>query len=547
MNGFERLSALDATFLEVETRASPMGIGAVCIFEAGTMLGPHGNLAIERVRAHIAAAIEKLPRYRQRIAHTPLLGHPVWIEDEAFNLDFHIRHVRLPHPGDDRQLLRLAGRLFSQQMDRTHPLWELWCVDGLAPVPATDHGPADGGRFAIIAKVHHCMSDGVAVVGLLQALLGDAANPAEPKIAAHAPWQSAYTPTPAELLLGEIHHRNRHTLSLLGYGRRKNENGARSKKRSRVAKAASNARAIAGGIVEILRAVVQRRTRTPLTPNHISAFRRFDTLQVPLADAKRVSSALGGTINDVMLAIVTSSLRSFLLHRGVAPTTMGPLRAMIPVDLREGAQADGNKLGMVLVDLPIHEIDPRRRYQGVRDAMEHLKHHSNQIAATSFVTAVANAASPRVLSKIFHLAIQMRSFDVVVTNVRGPGQPMYLGDAKLAALYPMVPLYERQAVGVAIFSYDGTLHLGISAAWDLVPDLHDLVMELPLAMAELTDLIRRSRGDPERGQFCKSDGQRAATKIGELFAQAATNLTNACHMPKTPTGRQGSQLRFYVQ
>ncbi len=481
MNG-ERLSALDATFLEVETRESPMGIGAVCVFAGGTMVSADGSFDTARMRAHVAHAIAQLPRYRQRLAMTPLIGQPVWIDDDRFNLDFHVRYTRLPAPGDDRQLRRLAARLFSQQIDRQHPLWELYCVEGLTEQ-----------RFAIIAKVHHCMADGAGSVGLLAALLQSTASAVTP--AAPSPWQPRAVPSGRDLIKAEVRHRNGRTWSFVKAA----TSGRRREPRDEVDTAnvvastssensntKSPARAVANGMYDILRAGLRRRTQTPLTPDSIGGARRFDTAQISLDDVRSIAHSLGGTVNDVVLTLVAGVLRSFLIQRGLDPATIGALRAMIPVNLRNHAgSGGGNQLAMLLTELPIDQADPLVRHQLVRAATERLKHQSDQIAASAFFTAVADAAATSMLSKVFHLAVRLRAFDLVVTNVRGPRESLFLGDAEMTALYPMVPLYERQAIGVAVFGYAGVLHVGLSAAWDLVPDLHDVALEFECEMVSL--------------------------------------------------------------
>ncbi|MBP9089099.1 MAG: wax ester/triacylglycerol synthase family O-acyltransferase [Kofleriaceae bacterium] len=478
----ERLSALDATFLEVETRESPMGIGAICVFAGGSMVSAEGTFDTVRLRAHIAQAIVQLPRYRQRLAMTPLIGQPVWIDDDRFNLDFHVRYTRLPVPGDDRQLQRLAARLFSQQIDRSHPLWELYCVEGLS-----------NQRFAIIAKVHHCMADGVAGVGLLSALLQPTISVATPD--APPAWQPRAVPSRGDLIRAEVQHRNDRTWNFVrAVTQRNRRDTVDSEPASPAADPTperhgkSPARAVVNGMYDILRAALQRRIQTPLTPDSIGGARRFDTARISLEEVRSVAHSLGGTVNDVVLTLVAGALRSFLIQRGLDPGAIGALRAMIPVNLRtHGGSGDGggNQLALLLTELPIHQAEPLVRHQLVRAATDRLKHQSDQIAASAFFSAVADAAATSMLSKVFHLAVRMRAFDVVVTNVRGPRETLFLGDAAMTALYPMVPLYERQAIGVAVFGYAGVLHIGLSAAWDLVPDLHDVALEFEREIAGL--------------------------------------------------------------
>ena len=478
----ERLSALDATFLDVETRVSPMAIGAVCVFANGTMVSNDGSFDTARLRAHIAHAIAQLPRYRQRLAITPLIGQPVWIDDDRFNLDFHVHYTRLPTPGDDRQLRRLAARLFSQQLDRDHPLWELYCVEGLTEQ-----------RFAIIAKVHHCMADGIGGVGLLTALLQSTASALRPL--APPVWQPRDVPRGRDLLRAEIVHRNKRAWDFLRavapVCRRTTSNTADvanvdCSKLSNPINSKSPVRAVANGMYEILRTGLQRRSQTPLTPTSIGGARRFDTAQFSLDDVRSIAHSLGGTVNDVVLTLVAGVLRSFLMQRGFDSANFGALRAMIPVNLRaHGGNGFGNQLAMLLTELPIHQADPLVRHQLIRVATERLKNQSDQIAASAFFTAVADAAATSLLTKVFQVAVRLRAFDVVVTNVRGPRESMFLGDAELIAMYPMVPLYERQAIGVAIFSYAGVLYVGLSAARDLVPDLHNVALEFQREMSDL--------------------------------------------------------------
>lgn len=466
MGHFERLSALDASFLEIETPRSSMAVGAVCVFAGGGLVGPGGDVDVARVRAYVEAAIARVPRYRQRLARVPVVGQPVWVDDDRFVLDFHVRHTRLPAPGDDAQLDALAGRLFSQRLDRDHPLWELWIVEGLRD-----------GRFAVITKVHHAMIDGVAGADLLAQLLRFTPDGS---VAATPPWSPRPPPRGVELLRAEIRHHNRRVGAGLAWARDHLRTGI-----------PAELRASGRGLVEAMRAGLAPAPATRLNPPRIGPHRRFTTLSLDLAAIKQVKAALGGTVNDVVLAAVTGGLRRYLARHGADPTTLGPLRALMPVNIRAAHDAaGGNHVAMLLVPLPIDEPDPVRRLAAVSAASRQLRTESAQVAGVALFEQIADAVATGLVSNVFRLAARLRAFNVTVTNVPGPPMPLYLLGARLEGIYPLVPLFERQAVGVALFSYAGRLDVGLVTCWHTVPDLAALVDDLRAAYAELQGVAR---------------------------------------------------------
>ncbi|MBL8620246.1 MAG: wax ester/triacylglycerol synthase family O-acyltransferase [Myxococcales bacterium] len=466
MGHFERLSALDASFLEIETPRSSMAVGAVCVFAGGEVVDATGAVDAARVRAYIEGAIARLPRYRQRMVRVPVVGQPVWVDDERFVLDFHVRHTRLPAPGDDAQLDALAGRLFSQRLDRDHPLWEAWIVEGLRDR-----------RFALITKVHHAMIDGVAGADLLAQLLRFTPDAS---VAAAPPWTPRPHPRGAELLRAEIGHHNRRVGAGLAW--------ARDHLRAGVP---AELRASGRGIVEAMRAGLAPAPATRLNPPRIGPHRRFTTLGFDLAAIKQVKAALGGTINDVVLATVTGGLRRYLQRHGDDPDRLGSLRALMPVNIRAATDAaGGNHVAMLLVPLPVDEPDPTRRLAAVSAASKRLRTESDQVAGVALFEQIADAIATGLVSNVFRLAARLRAFNVTVTNVPGPPMPLYLLGARLEGIYPLVPLFERQAVGVALFSYAGSLDVGLVTCWHTVPDLAALAADVRAAFAELQAVAR---------------------------------------------------------
>jgi len=450
MSHFERLSAVDAAFLAIEDENVPMHVGAVAVFEAGPLARPEGGIDIERIRRHVESLL--VPRYRQRIAWTPVTGHPVWIDDARFNLHYHLRHVCLPAPGDERLLKRLAGHVMALPLDRTKPLWELWVVEGLAD-----------GRFAILTKTHHCMIDGVGSAELMVATMSAQAAASERRRPRR--WRPRPPPGPLELLAGELRHDVGKGLGVLGAA-------ARSALRP-----LDGARALSGalrGVGEAFGASLHRASPTLLNLP-IGPHRRFDWLRFDLAEVKHVKNRLGGTVNDVVLATVAGALRRFLRGRGEDVARLD-FRAMLPVNIRKQEQTGefGNRVTMMAAPLPLAERDPRRRLAAVIETTRELK-ASQQSHGVAVIGEIGELGLGALFASLARLTALTRPFNVVVTNVPGPQFRAYLLGAPLVAAYPLVPLYRNQALGIALFSYDGGLFWGLNADWDALPDLHDLV------------------------------------------------------------------------
>ena len=462
---YERLSAVDATFLAVEDGNAHMHVGGVSLFDAEPLLGSDGTVDIDRIRRLVEVGIHRVPRYQQRLAWIPVFGHPVWVDDPRFNLNYHVRHVSLPKPGDERLLKRLAGRIMSQELDRGKPLWELWVVEGL-----------EGNRVALISKAHHCMIDGVGSVELTGALIR-ATPELERAMQRPTHWIARPAPSPLDLFLGELQRRAAEPLALLGAARQ-----AVAKPRATLAAL----REAVLSVGEALGAGLRPASPTPLNTD-IGPHRRFDWLDMELAAVKEVKNRLGGTVNDVVLATVSGALGRFLYGRGLRTEDLN-FRAMIPVNIRTESQRErlGNQITMMLARLPLDERDPLRRLRRVSETTAALK-RSKQAEGVRTLEEVSDWTMTTLFVTFARLSASTRPYNVVVTNVPGPQVPTYFLGSPMRAVYPLVPLNRNQALGIALFSYNGGLYWGFNADWDAVPDLHDLVE----AVTTEFDLLRK--------------------------------------------------------
>ncbi|MEW6270931.1 MAG: wax ester/triacylglycerol synthase family O-acyltransferase, partial [Thermodesulfobacteriota bacterium] len=468
---YERLTALDQSFLLYEDGCSHMHVASTATFDAGPLATPDGGIDIERIREFVSSRLHRIPRYRQKLAYVPLRDQPVWVDDDRFNLAYHVRHTSLPRPGDERQLKRLSARIASQQLDRGKPLWEVWLVEGLA-----------GGRFAMITKVHHCMIDGMSGVDLLEVLLS---------VTPEAPLEEPPVfiprgmPDRMELLRDEVLDRLAAPLQLAGRVLR-NPLGVLS--------------AVTEGAKALGETLVAGMTMPSETPvnKEIGPYRRFDWLTMDVALVKEVKNQLGGSLNDVVLTTVAGAMRRFLSRRRVNPRDI-QFRVMVPVSVRTADERGtlGNKVSAWFADLPLGEGDPLRRYALVAETTARLK-HSKQAMGAELLTAVTEWTPSTLLSLAVRLAHRGLPFNMVVTNVPGPQLPLYLLGSRMLDIYPLVPLFARLGLGVALFSYDGRLYWGFNGDWDVVPDLHDVVRCVEDSFAELHGAAVADRGTSGR-------------------------------------------------
>ncbi len=459
---YERLSALDAAFLEIETPSSHMHVGMALLFEAGPLTRNDGGLDIAPVRRFVASRIERVPRYRQRLQLVPLQKHPVWVDDEGFNINYHVRHTALPRPGSEEQLKQLVGQICSQKLDRHRPLWEMWFVEGLAD-----------GRFALVGKVHHCMMDGASGVDMMAALLRFDAE--VPEIAEPEPWSPRPAPNRSELLSGELRRQS---------GRARSVFERFMQMRDDPQRALDSLKDAASNVLSTIGSGVVPASPTPLNPSQIGGYRRFDYAELPLPEAKRIKRALGGTVNDVVLATVAGALRSYLHDKHVDVASLD-FRVLMPVNARNGRDTGlGNRVSVMLSRLPLEEADAARRLTKVTELTGEAK-RSGQHQGAELVEELSDLTGTVLISQSMRLATRIRSYNLVVTNVPGPPMPLYLLGAKLEATYPVVPLYLNQALGVAVFSYADKLFIGLNADFDRLEDLELLPGLFEQAFAEL--------------------------------------------------------------
>jgi diacylglycerol O-acyltransferase len=464
---YHRLSPQDATFLDLEGPNQHMHIAATIVFRSGPLRTAAGGVDIERIRDYISACLHLLPRYRQRLARIPIARHPVWVDDPHFNIAYHVRHTGIPRPGRLRQLKRLSGRILSQQLDRERPLWELWVVEGLE----------GGEHFAIVQKVHHCMIDGISAVDLMAVLMSPTP---EGDFEPGPPWEPQETPRGLELIGAEITRRLGATYDATG--------GALREPRSLLGRLEEKIAAVGAALGAGLRSASDTPLNRPIGPH-----RRFDWMEMDLGTVKEVKNRLGGTVNDLVLATVSGAVRRFLELRRVAVDDLS-VRANVPVSLRTRDERGtlGNRIALLMMDLPVDEKDPLVRLERVRENMGRLK-HSKQAMGAEVLSAVSEWTSATLLSLAVRVAVRGRPYNLVVTNVPGPQVPLFLLGAEMKTCYPVVNLLPNQALGVALFSYAGKLFWGFVADWDLVPDLHEFVSAVEEAFAELAATAPRER------------------------------------------------------
>lgn len=465
----DRLTAVDASFLAQEGPASHMHIGGIVICE-----GPAPGY--EEMLDHIRTRLHLVPRYRQRLAQPPLeTGRPLWVDDPTFNLEYHVRQTALPAPGDEGQLMRLVARIMSQQLDRSKPLWEMWIVEGL-----------DDGGFALISKTHHALIDGISGVDLATVMFDLSPVPAEPPHP-DEPWQPHVEPTGAELVAG----------GAIGLARV--AAGAVAGAVSLVRNPSATVRAVtlaAEGLGEVAWAGLNPAPDTPLNVE-IGPHRRYRVVRNRLEDFKEIKNAFGGTVNDVVLTVVTGALRDWLHSRGVRTEGL-ELRALVPVSTRSKADqgALGNRITVMRGPLPVYIGDPIARLRAVKAAMDGLK-ESKQAVGAEVLTGVQSFAPPTILAQASRLNFSTRLFNLIVTNVPGPQLPLYVRGREMHDVFPVAFLPKGHGLAIAIMSYNGQMNFGLLGDFDALPDLDRIGDGIEAALAELLALARR-RGAPAR-------------------------------------------------
>jgi WS/DGAT/MGAT family acyltransferase len=456
----------------MERAGAHMHVASSSIFE-----GPAPSIA--DFRNHIAARLHLVPRFRQKLRFVPFgQGRPVWVDDPHLNLDYHVRQAALPTPGSEEQLRNLAARIFSQQLDRSKPLWELWLVEGL-----------DRDRFAIIGKSHHALVDGVSGVDITTVLFDLEPEPANPPA---MPPKWAPRPEPTDLqLLGDALRERATSPRELARGVRAAFRGPRQVLRG----LGDTSKMVGAGIA------------APATPFNVAIgpHRRIAFVRTDLATLKAVKNEHGGTVNDVVLSVVAGAIGNYLRARG-HDTEGLELRAMVPVSVRaeEERGALGNRISAMMAPLPVWCEDPVQRLHLLTETMGDLK-GSGQAVGAEILTRVVDFAPTTIVSQAARLQPAQRFFNLVVTNVPGPQLPLYVLGRKMESIFPMVPLARRQALCVGIMSYNGQVNFGLIGDYDAMADLDSFALDLEGAVAEIT-------GAPPQAQRSSS----AETRNGAL-------------------------------
>ena len=512
----DTLSVLDTSFLNLESGTTHMHVGAVTVLEGPPPSG-------DEFRAHIDSRLHLVPRYRQKVAEPGFeLGRPMWIDDPCFALDYHVRHTALPKPGSHAQLRRLASRVFSQQLDRSKPLWEMWFVEGL-----------EDDRFAIVTKTHHALIDGMSGVDLMGLLfdLGREPREVDPP---ERPWQPRPRPGRAELVAEAGLDVATRPVRLAAKAL-----GAVARPRRTVAEVTESAQ----GVLDMLiRPALTPAPKVPLNTS-IGPHRHVDWVPFDLADFKAIKNELGGTVNDVVLTIVSGALRTWLQRHGTKTEGL-ELRAMVPVSVRSEGEKNqfGNRVAAMRGPLPVYADDPRERLRLVSASMEGLK-DSKQALGAEVLANLQEFAPPTLLALGSKINFSTRLFNTVVTNVPGPQFPLYLLGREIEEMIPLGFLAENHAVFFAIMSYNGKVNIGLLGDRDAMADLdvlaqglHDALEELKQEAGITTDAAERPAAGPARTRERIGAREQGRTRGADTAARRARARDRAAAV----TGTNGS-------
>jgi WS/DGAT/MGAT family acyltransferase len=450
----ERLNTLDSSFLYLEEPGTPMHVGGVLILDAPTE-------GLEALADLIAARLSLVPRYRQRVAEVPgHLANPMWVDDADFDLDYHVRRSGLPRPGTEAQLLELVSRLMARPLDRRRPLWEAYLVEGLT-----------GGRVAVVTKTHPALVDGLSAIDIGQVLLDVAPDAPAPEPAA---WRPRRPPSGSEMVLQALDEYVRRPSSIVETARA----------------AVSDVRGAASrmsGLLRTARSAILPAPQSPLNAP-VGGRRRVAVARADLEPVKEVRKLYGGTVNDVLLTVVTGALREWLLSRGEPVLAGTSVRALVPVSLQDDEGADGNRVSSYLVDLPVGEPNPRVRLTRLSYAMRGVAAHGQSVGADSLI-ALTGFAPPTLhaLGARAARGLSRRLFNLVVTNVPGPQVPLYAAGSQMREVFPVVPLARGQGLSIGMTSYNGRVFFGMNADADTVGDVHVLADLIEQEVTELAE------------------------------------------------------------
>ena len=483
-----QLTSLDAQFLAVESARTYGHVGGLAVYDPTT--APGGELELADMCRLIAERIHMLPPFRWRLVSVPLgLDHPYWIEDPDFDLDFHIRDSAVPPPGDDRQVAETVARIFARPLDRTRPLWELYLIHGL-----------EGGRVALLTKVHHSVVDGVSGNEILAVLLDPSPEGREipPREGGAKPER---VPSELEMLGRGLMGLPLQPLRALRSAPTALPNLTELPGANAFPGVPTISRGVAGvrrrlGLEyrdpAILEATTARPPRTSFN-GRISGHRRFSFAQLSLDTVKAIKNEAGVTVNDVVVALCAGALRDWLKERDELPRQ--PLVAMVPVSVRTEEQMGtfGNRVSMLIVPIPTNEADPKRRLKRTHELLRGAKGR-HQATPANLLTDATSFIPPAVASLAARTTMEVMGrtrppVNVVISNVPGPRNPLFLAGAKLEANYPVSVVVDGVGLNITVMSYLDHLDFGIVADRDQVSDVWTLMDRLAGALDELTEAV----------------------------------------------------------
>jgi WS/DGAT/MGAT family acyltransferase len=470
MTEYDRLSSLDTSFLHMERPEYPMHVGALIILEGAPLFDAEGHFRIREVRELVESRLPLMPRFRRKLMLVPYdQGRPVWVDDDRFDITYHVRHTALPKPGTWEQLVALTTRILEHLLDRDRPLWELWFVEGM-----------ENGNVALIQKSHHALIDGVSGVDVATLLLDATPDHAPPVV---QEWSPQPAPTPSQLLLDSLHERITQPAEMV--------RSVRS-----VLRGPRRAFDRAQELARSMSTLVTRDTIAPRTSINVQTgrHRRLSVARIPLAEVKEIRRVLDGTVNDVLLAGVAGGLRRLLVHRGDSTEDLH-LRALCPVSVRSDDQrgALGNKVSAMFVNLPVDNRPALERLRAISAQTADLKERRQAVGA-EMIFEMSDYIAPTLVSLAARVVHRQPFVNLVVTNVPGPQFPLYMMGARLLEPFPIVPITRNLSLVVGILSYDGTLHFGLWGDRDAAADLEVLASGIEDAFTELLK-IAKERGE----------------------------------------------------
>jgi WS/DGAT/MGAT family acyltransferase len=463
---YDRLSALDETFLHLERPETPMHVGAIAILEREPFYGPDGRFRLDAVRAMVESRLSLIPRFRRRVVHVPFgFGRPIWVDDPAFLISRHVKVTSLPSPGTRRQLLSLAERFMEELLDREHPLWELCFVEGV-----------DGGkRVGLVHKSHHTLTDGISGIDIATALFDFSA---ESTVVDSPQWRPEPEPEPARLLIDSLRDRVRQPMELVDAARR--DVAAPREALDRAARLVRSIGALVG--------------RDPIAPplsinEPIGAGRRIEVVRVDLEIVKEIRQAFDCTVNDVVLAAAGGALARLLAARGELRDDLS-VKFFCPVSVRDESQRTqlGNQISAMLVPVVIGEPDAGVRLRAIRSSTAELKERGQAVGAAA-VLGLTQFAAPTMLGLAARVVHGQRFANLMVSNLPGPEVPLYCLGAEMVEVYPLAPLSRNLTISIAVLSYCGQLHFGLVGDGTAAADLEILAGGVEDAFAELHTIV----------------------------------------------------------